>query len=182
IEPLVENYRQLSAETLAQRQQLAVTSAAIANRLVSHDGRMATVIVTAELPADSAVKASRQLYRQARALAQQLENAHTGAYVLISGRIANRAVTDELALDEAMRLTPLMYLCIFLLLWYLLRSFFAMLAIMLLTTLSCLASLGVAMQAGIVLNLLSMTAGNIIITLSIAHCVHIVLAFLQRYR
>lgn len=182
IEPLVENYRQLSAETLAQRQQLAVTSAAIANRLVSHDSRMATVIVTADLPVDSAVKASRQLYQQARDLAQQLENAHTGADVLISGRIANRAVTDELALDEAMRLTPLMYLCIFLLLWYLLRSFFAMLAIMLLTTLSCLASLGVAMQAGIVLNLLSMTAGNIIITLSIAHCVHIVLAFLQRYR
>ena len=182
IEPLVENYSRLSANELAARQLIAASQPAIAGRLVSTDGQLAMVVVTAELPEDDVVRSSRLLYRQASALADELQQRHPGVDVLISGRVANRAVTHQLAVDETLRLTPLMYGVIFVLLWWWLRSFFAMLSIMLLTTLSCLASLGLAMHAGIVLNLLSMTAGNIIITLSIAHCVHIVLAFLQRYR
>lgn len=182
IRPFIEGFTEFSASRLQQLAIDARSDAAIRNRLVSASGELTALYLTARLPEEDIIRASRELYQAALTLTQTLELQHPNIQLLISGRIVNRAVTDQLAMDETLRLVPLMYGLIFTLLALLLRSLMAALVIAFITTLACLAALGLAMWCGIVLNLLSLTAGNIIITLSIAHCVHILLHFLQMYR
>ena len=101
--------------------------------------------------------------------------------ILYSGNvISNDAVTD-VATHDVMTSIPLMFLMIFIMLGLLLRSFTAVFSIFIITNLSCMAALGLASWMGIVLNMMSITSINIVITVAIAHCVHILVLFLQQY-
>lgn len=182
VEELVENPSLLDDTAVKRIEQIATEDDAIAKRLVSLSAPMAMVRINAAFYGDDRSKQEFALADAAREVVKDIEARHPDINVLLSGNVISNVLTNEKAIEDTSVLIPLMYAIIFGLLWYLLRSGFAMLGIAIITITSCASAIGIAAHFGFVINLLSITSINIIITVAIAHCVHIYVYFLQAYR
>ena len=172
----------LSDDNLLQIQQIALTDPAFARRLADATGKMAVISITANLPEQQRVKAELQLAAQAHALADHYQAQYPGLQILLSGSVIRNAAINNKVYDDATRLIPLMYLLIFTLLMLLLRSISYSLLTLLVTVCACAAAMGIAGWLNIVTNTLSITAINIIITVAIADCVHLLMVYQQQLR
>lgn len=184
VEHLIENASEFSASDIANIENIATTDPAIVRRLVSLTAPITMirldVIVSnnhkeREKQEAELTTATQDMIKRYQALAPE-------ARFLLSGSVVSNTITNGLAIDEATRLVPLMYSAIFLLLIFLLRSISAVIGIAIITAFSCICAMGLAAHFNFVLNLMSITCVNIIVTVSIAHCVHICMYFLQAYR
>lgn len=180
VEHLIEDAMSMSDEQIKQVEYIAKNDPDVKDRLASSKAEMALIRVRASLPKMNRQQEEKDMSEAAKAIAAQYE-ALEHIDVLYSGNVfSNTAVTD-VASNDVMTVIPLMYLVIFILLGVLLRSVVAVITIFIVTNLSCMAALGLASWLGIVINMMSITSVNIIITVSIAHCVHILVFFLQQY-
>jgi uncharacterized protein len=182
VEPFIENAASLNAADIANKKQLALTDASIVNRLVDKTGKAALVNVLATFPEEQRTAVELEIAAAAHQLAEQFEQRYPQMDILLTGTIINSASINNTIYADTVFIIPLMYLLIFVLLAVLLRSIVASLIIALITTLSCIATMGLAAETGYVLNMLSITALNIIITVSIADSVHVLVIFLKYYR
>ncbi|MCY4045671.1 MAG: efflux RND transporter permease subunit [Cellvibrionales bacterium] len=181
VEPLIEDALNFTEEDVQKVKQIALTDPDIVRRLVSPDKPMAMIRVIAALPKVDRQAEEREMATAALKVAEEIEANYPHLDVLLSGNvISNNEVTD-VATHDTMTIIPMMYLVIFVMLGLFLRSLFAVFAIILVTTLSVIGAMGAAAWSGIVLNMMSMMSVNIIVTVAIAHCVHILVYFLQTY-
>ena len=180
VEPLIEDAMHMSDAQIAFVEHVAMTDPDVKGRLASDKAPMALIRVRASLPKLNRQQEEKDMAAAAKAITAKYE-ALEHIDILYSGNvISNNEVTD-IASNDVMTVIPLMYLVIFVMLGFLLRSFSAVFSIFIVTNLSCMAALGLASWMGLVLNMMSITSVNIIITISIAHCVHILVFFLQQY-
>lgn len=181
VEPFIENVAQLSPQVLASKKQLALIDPGIVDRLVDKTGKAALVNVLASFPEQDRTQIELNIAAAAHQLAEQFEQRYPDISILLSGSIINSASINNTIYADTVFIIPLMFVLIFGLLGVFLRSFNATLIIALITTLSCIATMGLAAQMGFVMNMLSITALNIIITVSIADSVHILVTFIKHY-
>lgn len=181
VDHLIEDAANLSDEDVANIKKVALTDPDVVRRLVSPDGPYAMVRAFVTLPKIDRQSEERAVSEKAYELAAKIEAAHPDVDILLSGNtVSNNNVTD-IAKKDFETIIPLMYLIIFVMLGVFLKSVTAVIAIVLVTILSTLAAMGAASWFGIVLNMMSVMCVNIIITVAIAHCVHILVYFLQAY-
>ena len=181
VEPLIEDALNLTDDDIKRIKNVALTDPDIVKRLVSPGKPMAMIRIIAALPKVDRQAEEREMATEARKLADAIETTYPHIDVLLSGNvISNNEVTD-VATHDTMTVIPMMYLIIFVMLGLFLRSVSAVLAIILVTTFSVIGAMGAAAWSGIVLNMMSMMSVNIIVTVAIAHCVHILIYFLQTY-
>lgn len=182
VEELVENAKALTPQAIERIKHIATTDDAIAKRLVSLSAPMVMVRINAAFFDANRSEQEFELAHAAREVVNDIEARYPEVDVLLSGNVVSNVLTNEKAIEDSSTLIPLMYAIIFGLLWFLLRSGFAVLGIAIMTAASCASAIGIAAHFGFVINLLSITSINIIITVAIAHCVHIYVYFLQAYR
>jgi len=180
VEPLIENALSLSDEQLQLIQTVAKNDPDVAERLASSKAEMALIRVTATLPMINR-QAEEEMTRVTREIVRDHEVDRPDIDILLTGNVISNTVVTGVAKKDVMTVIPLMYIAIFVMLGLLLRSLTAVFIVFVVTMLSSMAALGLASWFGVVLNMMSITSVNIVITVTIAHCVHILVSFLHHY-
>lgn len=174
VEELVINAPSLSDEELMRINEIAMTDNDVAGRLVSMDGRVAGLVITHSLPEGNSDEA---VFEITDYLGGMLEQAHAENpdinYYLTGDIPLNRAFSDATR-DDQQTLIPIVFLVIAVIATLLLRSFLAMAALMAVVVFSVNMVMGFAGWLGVVFNPANGGVPIIVMTVAVAHAVHIV--------
>ena len=181
VEPLVEGAPSLSDEDLARVEGIALGSIELAGRLVSHDGRVAGLAINFALP-ENADAALAEISGHLRDLLNEARASHPNlAYYLTGDVILHRTFAD-VTRDEMETLAPIVFLIIVVASALLLRSVLGTLALVLTLGFVINTTMGVAGWIGTVFNPANSGVPIIVMTVAVAHSVHIVAAVLAGMR
>ena len=181
VEPLVEDAPSLSDEDLARVEGTALGSIELAGRLVSHDGRVAGLAINFALP-ENADAALAEIADYLRNLLNEARASHPNlAYYLTGDVILHRTFAD-VTRDEMETLAPIVFLIIVVASALLLRSVLGTLALVLTLGFVINTTMGVAGWIGTVFNPANSGVPIIVMTVAVAHSVHIVAAVLAGMR
>ena len=173
VAPLVEDAHLLSDEDLARIETIALDASQIAGRLVSHDGRVAGLVIDFYLPEnqDEAVIEITDyvdsILEEARASYPEIDYYVTGSVVV------NRAFADVVQ-EEAGTLWPFVFLIITGLAVIFLRSVLGTLAIVVVFLSVIAATVGFAGWTGMTLSPVNSGVPVIVMVIAIADSIHIV--------
>ena len=173
VEPLVEDAHSLSDAELARIENIALNAIELAGRLVSHDGRVGGLAINFVLPEnpDAAVV---EITDYLDDLLDEARGKHPDlAYYLTGDVVMNRVFADTTK-DEMETLVPLVFLIIVVVSALLLRSMLGTLALVVVLVFVINTTMGFAGWTGTVFNPANSGVPIIVMTVAVAHSVHIV--------
>ena len=178
VEPLVDDAQSLGDADLARIEEIALNAIDVAGRLVSHDGRVAGLVINFALPEnpDAAVV---EITDYLNALLDVARTSHPDvAYYLTGDVVMNRAFA-EATQDDLETLAPIVFLVIVVAAAVLLRSVLGTLALVVVLVFVINTTMGFAGWIGTVFNPANSGVPIIVMTVAVAHSVHIVTAALD---
>ena len=178
VKPLVVDALELSDDELARVEAIALGAPDLAGRLVAYDGRVGGVAITFALPDDPDVAVVEITDYLNSILAESRASHPTLAYYLTGDVVMNRAFADATK-DDLLTLAPIVLLVIVVVAVVLLRSVLGTLAIIGVLGFIINTTMGFAGWIGTVLNPANSGVAIIVMTVAIAHSVHIVTATLS---
>ena len=181
VEDLISDGLSLSAEQLAAKKQIAVEEPLLYRNLISADAGTAGINVTLQLPGKTITEVP-EAAAAARAIAEQFRAEFPGLTIALSGVSMMNNAFGEAGQNDAVTLTPLMYLILLVTMVVVLRSVSAMFATLFVIVFSTAIAMGLAGFFGIELTPISVTAPTIIMTLAIADSVHILVSMFAAMR
>ncbi len=180
IAPLVENAVSLSDAELGRIRDIALNEPELVGQLVAGDGRTAGVVISFAL-SEPEEPAWAEISSYLSDLLNESEASHPDlAYFLTGNVIMNQAFTD--AAQDAEKLIPIVFIVILAIALLLLRSVYATLSITILLIFTVLSAMGVAGWLRTMLTPVSASVPIIIMTVGVAHSIHIVTIALSGMR
>ncbi|MEN6541856.1 MMPL family transporter [Parvibaculum sp.] len=173
VDELVPHPDRVTPEQAAEVEREAVSDSLVRNRLISADARAAGVIVNFNLPVEGS-KEVREIIAASRALAEATEAAHPGVEVKVTGNVILMGTFSEAAVRDARFLIPVSLAVTALIMVIFVRSLKPSLAILTLLILSSASAMGIAGWFNYVINLSTIAAPIIIMTVNMAAAVRIV--------
>jgi len=181
VEDLISNAAALSGAELAQRRSIALAEPTLAGNLISLDGRTVGVNATIQLPGASLTEVP-EVTAAARAIVAELRERHPDVRFGLTGIVVVNNAWGEAGQGDSSTLVPIMYLVMIGLAMLGMRSISAAFVTFVAIVGSTVAAMGVAGYLGILLAPITIAAPNIILTLAIADCVHIVVSTRKHLR
>ncbi len=169
---LVKDAPRLSDDQVAFVRQIALSRPTMVNWLIAEDAAVSAVNAVMVLPGES-IDEVPEIAAAARALAEEFRAKYPEIALYVTGGVMINMAFSEVPEQDMATLLPFMFLLIVLILIISLRSFTGTGATLLIILLSVLGGLGLAGWAGVVMNAGTMGSPIIILTLSVAHSVHI---------
>ena len=176
--PLVIDALELSDDELARVEAVALDAPDLAGRLVAYDGRVGGVAITFALPEDPDAAVVEITDYLNGVLAEARASHPTLAYYMTGDVVLNRAFADATK-DDLLTFAPIVLLVIVAVTVALLRSALGTLAIIGVLGFIVNSTMGFAGWIGTVLNPANSGVAIIVMTVAIAHSVHIVTATLR---
>ena len=175
--PLADN---LLVQDLDRIRNIALNEPLILNRLVSRDGRVAGINIDLHFDGeqDQAVRKANWAW----AKKEQLMRDHDWLDVYVTGSTMISASFAETGLRDVKTQTPLMYIFVITLMIILLRAISGVIAIVVTTFLTLVSAMGLAGWLGLSLTPISSNIPVIILTVVVAHGIHLMVAYYQRLR
>ncbi len=174
VEPLIEEASSLSDTDIERITDIALGTKEIAGRFVSHDGKVAGLVVSIVLPDENRQLTKREvtdyLYET---IADFREKHSSNDYHLLGGLVLNRVIGDALN-DEMAILGPLALGIMLLVSLVLIRSIWGTLAIVLMLVAVIPTALGFAGWTGLKLYGESGAALFVLMAVTVAHSVHLI--------
>ena len=170
---LIEGAQDLTDEELRERAEYAMNEPVIYRALLGENMRTNGVNVNIELQGDPDAEGRRTAIA-AHKMASELENQYPGLTVAMNGSMILNYGFVESGERDAMTLIPAMYGVMLFLTLVMLRSFWGMVATLITIIFSTTVALGVAGALGMKLAPVTIIAPNIILTLAVADCIHII--------
>jgi predicted RND superfamily exporter protein len=181
VEDLVENALQKSSEELKNVKVIALSEPIIFKRLLSENANVTGVNVTLQFPGNDISEVPAAVGK-ARDLAHEIEATYPGLKIYITGVAMLNAAFSEASMSDMQTLTPLMYLAMFIIMIFALRSVSGTIATMLVVSFSMIAAMGIAGWFRTGLTPPSAQAPTIIMTLAIADSIHILVTLIREMR
>ena len=181
VSDLVSNAAALSPHDLERARQVAVSEPLLAKQLISPAADVTGVNVTIGLPGKSLDEVP-EVMAAARKLADTLRAQNPDIDIYMTGAVPIDNAFGEQARRDMATLTPIMYGVILLVTFLILRSLSGTFAVMIIVSLSTLLALGVTGWFGIQLTPPSAAAPTVILTLAVAHSIHILITILHGMR
>ena len=178
VRPLVEDAQALNDADLVRIGKIALDAADIAGRLISHDGRVAGLVISIALP-DNPDAAVIEVTDYLNGLLEEARAGHPDIVYYLTGKIPlDRAFADATK-DDLETLAPIVFLIIMVAATVLLRSIFgtAVIAVVLIFVIN--TTVGFAGWLGIVFNPANSGVPIIVMTVAVAHSVHIIATLLS---
>ena len=173
VEALVGDASGLGADDIGRIEAIALGEPELAGRLVSGDGAVAGVVISFALP-DDPDAAVVEITDHLAGLLERAGAAHPGMGFYLTGDVPlNRAFADATR-DDLETLTPVVFLVMLAATAVLLRSLSGTLAVFVMLGFVINSTLGVAGWAGTVFNPANSGVPIIVMTVAVAHSVHIV--------
>lgn len=181
VSDLVEGSESLSDEELKTKSDYSVKEPALYKYMVSQDLRTTAVNVTIHFP-ENDPESLKNTVAAARGIAAGFRDSNPDLRVALTGVAMFNNAFNESGERDGATLIPIMYGAVLLLTLILLRSFVGMLATLATIILSTFVSLGLAGHLGMSLAPITIIAPNIILTLAVADCIHIISAVQRNLR
>ena len=181
VEDLVDATGELSESVLKEKLTVALAEPLLVRRLVSDKAHVTAVNVRHVLPQKDSTEAT-QAALAARQLADEVRQAHPGVDIYLTGGVMLSNAFFEASMGDLSKLIPLMYGVLLLAMLVFLRSFWGMVAGLLIIALSASTAMGLAGHLGIPITPPSSAAPTMILTLAIADSVHVLVTFFQSFR
>ena len=179
VSALLEEGDELDAELAADIKRVALSKAFLVNRLISEDGTATGINVTILKPEDND-QAVYEVARFVTDMVDELEVAYPDVSFYLTGGTLFDVAFAELPNSENVILVPLMFFLILLVVGLSLKTVWATILVLLLIGLSVVVAMGIAGWAGFELSAGTTGAPVIIPTLSVAHCVHLMVTLRQK--
>lgn len=179
VEDLIVGASELSDVELQERSSFAISEPALYRAILSEDLRTTGVNVSIELQGDQDAEGRRTAIA-AHAMADELRAAYPDLKVAMNGSMIMNYGFVQSGERDAMTLIPGMYLLMLALTWVMLRSFSGMIATLITIIFSTTVAIGIAGFLGMQLAPVTIIAPNIILTLAVADCIHII-SSIQRH-
>jgi uncharacterized protein len=181
VSDLIRNAGTLSPRELERARQVAVSEPLLARQLISPAADVTGVNVTIGLPGKS-LNEVPEVMAAARKLAGTLRAQNPDVDVYLTGAVPIDNAFGEQARRDMKTLTPIMYGVILLVTFLILRSLSGTFAVVIIISLSMLLALGVTGWLGIQLTPPSAGAPTVILTLAVAHSIHILITIVHGMR
>lgn len=182
VEDLVENAAQLDVTALQRVRDIALREPLLVHSLISEQAHVTGVNVTIQLAGINIAKEVPETVAFARTLAAEMHERYPDIDLHMTGMVMmNNAFSEQAQLDMK-SLVPIMFGVIVVVLALLLRSVSGTVATVLVILMSIIATMGLTGWLGIQLTPPSSSAPTMIMTLAVAHCVHILVTFLYAMR
>ncbi|MEM7482838.1 MAG: MMPL family transporter [Acidobacteriota bacterium] len=181
VEDLVTGAEDLTAEQLARIRSIALERPELVGRLISPDGDVTGVSVTVQLSGEDPKELIPPV-SFARQLAAEIEEAHPGIEVRLSGVVMLNNAFVEAGEGDLSSVIPLMYLVLIAVMVLLLRSFSGTFATVVLIGMSAAVAMGVTGFSGTHLTPVSVQSITMILTLAIADSIHVLVSMFQEMR
>ena len=173
VEPLIDKASSLSDTDIERIMDIALGTQEIAGRFISHNGRVAGLVVSVTLP-DNREAGKQEVTDYLYELVADAREKHTSIDYHLTGEIIlNRAMSDAIN-DEMAILGPIALGTMLLVALVLIRSIWGTLAIVLMLVAVIPSALGFAGWAGLRLFGESGAALFVLMAVTVAHSVHII--------
>ncbi len=174
VEPLIDEASSLVDTDIKQIMDIALGTREVSGRFVSHDGRVAGLVISITLPDNKRELAKKEvtdyLYETVSNAREKYEHID---YHLLGGVVLNRAIGDAIN-DEMAILGPIALGTMLIVSLILIRSIWGTLAIVLMLGAVIPSSLGFAGWTGLRLFGESAAAMFVLMAVTVAHSVHII--------
>jgi len=182
VENLVRDAANFTQTDIQRVQQIALNEPLLVNRLISPKGHVTGINVIIQLPGKNQNTEVPEVANFARKLANEVRTENPNLDIYITGGIMMDSAFAESSEQDMRVLIPIMFVLLIVVLGLLLRTVSGMLVTTLVISLSIIPALGLAGWLGIDLSPTSVVAPNIILTLAVADCVHIMANFFHGLR
>lgn len=179
VEDLVSGAESLSQAEIARIRDIALKDPLLVDMLVSQRGHVTGVNVTVQLKGEHLGEEVPETAAMARQLTAELTERYPEVSVYLTGMIMMNNAFSEYAAKDMQTLVPVMFGVLILALLLLLRSFTATLGTVVVIAFTILTAMGLAGWLGITMTPPSSAAPTMIMTLAVAHSVHILVNFLH---
>jgi predicted RND superfamily exporter protein len=180
VRDLVEGAARLDADGLASVRDVALGEPLLLDRLVSAREHVTGVNVTVQLPGLDETAEIPAVAGAVRALAAEVETRFPGHRVYLTGMVMMNNAFSESSILDMKTLVPVSFLVMALALLALTRGFAGTAATLLVVLLTIVFAMGAGGWVGFPITPPSATAPTIILTVTIANCVHVLVTYLQR--
>lgn len=182
VRSLVDKAEELSQSEAYLLKNIALNEPLLVNRLISPSGSATGINVTVQIPENEQSKKLPLAVSEARHIVDTIQAILPDADIQLTGSVMMDNAFGEASEQDGQILIPLMITIVVITLWMLLRSFIGMLLTVLVIGFSIVVALGLAGWMNIDLSPTSVAAPNIILTLAVADCVHLLSGFYRRAR
>ncbi|MGM0563485.1 MAG: efflux RND transporter permease subunit [Pseudomonadota bacterium] len=179
VEDLVSEARSLSDGDLENISRIARDEPRLVNYLVSDDAPVTGINVTLHLPGEDRIAEDNEVIAHADDLAERFNQRYPGIELRQSGLVVMNTYFSSVARDDTASILPILFAAVFFGLWLFLRSLMASVATMVVITLSIVSALGLFAWLGLEFSPPTLGAPLMILTLAVAHCVHILVTYLD---
>lgn len=169
----------LDDSTLAKRVQQARADPFLPGRLVSNDGRIATVYAEVVFPGERPVSELKQVMEQAHAIQQLLQQDHPDLTIYLSGDVVLQESLLQASSQSLTHLYPIIMLLGSAILWFYFRSVILISSGFIIVIAATAFTLGSAGWLGIVFNDTSILAIILVFIIVMADMVHINVGYLD---
>ncbi len=182
VRDMVKNAKSLSDEDLEKIRTAVLAEPALFNRLIAARADVTGIVVNVQLPADKRHIATPEIVKHIRAMTVAFKQQHPNIDIYLTGVSMMDNAFFESALNDAAFLMPLSFLLMIALIALLVGGFFGTLVTVMVIGLSIVVAMGAGGHLGFPLNSFTTSAPIIILTVAVANCVHLLVAFIHGMR
>ncbi len=182
VEDLVSGALSLSDNELAAKKAIALDEPNLRSRLISPRSHVTGVNVTVQLPQEDTVREVPEVVNHVRELAKQFRHEHPDLNIYLTGVVMLNNAFSEAGMNDIQTLVPAMYLLMFGIMFFVLRSVSGTLTTIAIVFLSTMTAMGLAGWFKVGLTPPSAQAATMIMTLAIADSIHILVTMLKEMR
>ncbi len=179
VEDLLYEEYEHTPERIAKVKQIALNEPLLKNALVSASGDVTIVNVTVQLPEIDKTAEVQEVIAAINAMIGKYQAQHPNVEFHKAGIIAMNNAFMTSAQQDSSTLVPLMLLVVLVFLTFMLRSFFSVVATLIVIISSIVATMGLSGWAGMFLSTATVNVPTLVLTLAVADCVHVIVTMRQ---
>ena len=179
VEDLLYEEYEHAPERIAKVKQIALNEPLLKNALVSESGDVTIVNVTVQLPEVDKTAEVQEVITAINAMIGKYQADYPNVDFYKAGIIAMNDAFMTSAQEDSSTLVPLMLLVVLVFLTLMLRSFFSVVATLVVIISSILATMGLSGWAGMFLSTATVNVPTLVLTLAVADCVHVIVTMRQ---
>ncbi|MEZ9386515.1 RND family transporter [Vibrio lentus] len=179
VEDLLYEEYEHTPERIAKVKQIGLNEPLLKNALVSASGDVTIVNVTVQLPEVDKTAEVQEVIAAINAMIDGYEAQYPNVEFHKAGIIAMNNAFMTSAQEDSSTLVPLMLLVVLVFLTFMLRSFFSVVATLVVIISSIVATMGLSGWAGMFLSTATVNVPTLVLTLAVADCVHVIVTMRQ---
>ncbi|WP_373958392.1 RND family transporter [Vibrio gigantis] len=179
VEDLLYEEYEHTPERIAKVKQIALNEPLLKNALVSASGDVTIINVTVQLPEVDKTAEVQEVIAAINAMIGKYQDQYPNVEFHKAGIIAMNNAFMTSAQEDSSTLVPLMLLVVLVFLTFMLRSFFSVVATLIVIISSIVATMGLSGWAGMFLSTATVNVPTLVLTLAVADCVHVIVTMRQ---